>query len=184
MEGALGWISAVADWVGQFIPRWVIVPTTHAAIKFVKGSTVVKLGAGLHFYWPLTTQFVIHPVVRQANDLRAQTIVTTDHRTAVVAGLIVFEVADAEKLLAQTFDPDETIRDVAVSAIHDVCIQYAWPDLHASARSGALDRQLLKEARRHLDRYGVRVLKMTLTDMAPCRVYRVVQASDATTSTH
>lgn len=180
MDGALGWISAIAEWFGQFIPRWVIVPTTHGAVKFVKGATVVKLGAGWHMYWPLTTQLTIYPVARQANDLRAQTIVTTDQRTAVIAGLIVFEVADIEALVAHTFDPDDTVRDISLSAIHDACIQHSWPSLQEAAKSGALDRELLKEARRHLDKYGVRVLKMALTDLAPCRVYRLVQATNQT----
>lgn len=175
MDGALGWISAIAEWFGQFIPRWIIVPTTHGAVKFVYGDRVVTLRAGWHLYWPLTTQMTVYPVARQANDLRAQTIVTKDNKTAVVAGLIVYEVPDIELLVAQTFDPDDTIRDVALSAIHDVCIQYSWDDLHAAAQSGALDRDLLKEARRNLERYGVKVLKMALTDLAPCRVFRLVQ---------
>lgn len=177
MEGALGWISAIAEWFGQFIPRWVIVPTTMGAVKFVRGSRVVKLSAGWHLYWPLTTQMTIYPVVRQANDLRAQTIVTKDNHTAVIAGLIVYEVSDIEALVAQTFDPDDTIRDIALSAIHDACIQYTWDGLHLAAQSGALDRDLLKETRRNLERYGVRVLKMALTDLAPCRVFRLVQTN-------
>lgn len=177
VNSALGWISAIAEWFGQFIPRWIIVPTTHGAVKFVRGHTVVKLGAGWHMYWPLMTQVTVYPVARQANDLRAQTIVTRDDKTAVVAGLIVFEVSDLEALVAQTFDPDDTIRDVALSAIHDVCIQYDWQGLHAAAQSGALDRDLLKETRRNLERYGVKVLKMALTDLAPCRVFRLVQTS-------
>lgn len=177
MDGALGWISAIAEWFGQFIPRWQIVPTTHGGVKFVRGAHVVKLEAGWHVYWPVTTQMVIYPVKRQANDLRAQTVVTTDNRTAVVGGLIVYEVSDIERLVAETFDPDDTIRDVALSAIHDVCIQYDWGGLHAAAQSGELDRALLKETRRNLERYGVRVLKMALTDLAPCRVYRLVQSN-------
>ena len=44
-------------------------------------------------------------------------------------------------------------------------------------RTGELDRKLKAEARKELERYGVRVLKMTLTDLAPVRVLKIVQAT-------
>ena len=92
MDGALGWISAVAEWFGQFVPRWVVVPTTHGAVKFVRGSRVVLLGPGLHFYWPLVTIFVLHPVAEQTTDLAAQTITTGDGRPALVRAVIAYEI--------------------------------------------------------------------------------------------
>ena len=109
MDGALGWISAVAEWFGQFVPRWVVVPTTHGAVKFVRGSRVVLLGPGLHFYWPLVTIFVLHPVAEQTTDLAAQTITTGDGRPALVRAVIAYEIENLETLIARNFDPDDTI---------------------------------------------------------------------------
>lgn len=177
MESALAWIGAIAEWVGRFVPRWEIVQTTHGAIKFVRGSKVVALGAGLHWFWPVTTEFYTYPVARQAVDLRAQTLVTRDDRVIIVGGMVVFEINDLEAIFAHTFMPDETIRDISLSAIHDVCCQQTWDELKEAQRSGKLDRDLRREVKRSLDSYGVKVLKTTLTDLAPCRVLKLVQST-------
>lgn len=176
MESAVAWIGAIFNWLGAFIPRWVIIDSTHAAVKFVRGSRVVACAAGIIWYWPVTTNLVLHPIARQTANLKSQTIMTSDERTVIVGGLIVFEISDIEKVLAHTFDPDETIKDICLSTIHDVCCQLTWTELHAEQRSGALDRKLRAEAKKDLDRYGVRVIKMTLTDLAPCRVLKLLNA--------
>lgn len=176
MESALGWIAQIVQWIGQFIPRWVIIHTTHGGVKFVYGHRVIPLAAGFHFYWPLTTDIVVYPVARQAVDLRSQTLTTADGRTIVAGGLIVYEIDDIEKILAHTFDPDDTIKDIALSAVHDVCAGKTWEELQTEVRSGRLDTALRSEARKFLAPYGVKLLKMTLTDLAPCRVLKLVQS--------
>lgn len=177
LDTALGWVGQIAEWVGKFIPRWEIVNPVYGAIKFVRGSRVVPLGPGIHWYWPVTTEFHTHPIARQAVDLRAQTLVTTDDRSIVVGGLIVYKIEDIAKIVACTYDEDQTIRDIALSAIHDVCSQFSWADLKAEYRKGTLDTKLRREAQKGLDDYGVRVLKTTLTDLAPCRVIKLLQTT-------
>jgi regulator of protease activity HflC (stomatin/prohibitin superfamily) len=112
--------------------------------------------------------------VRQTVDLRAQTLCTTDDKSIVVGGMIVYEIYDIEAIVARTFEPDDTIKDISLSAIHDVCCQKSWDELKEAQRTGALNRELKKEAARELDKFGVKVLKTTLTDMALCRVIKLM----------
>jgi hypothetical protein len=44
-------------------------------------------------------------------------------------------------------------------------------------RAGALDRELREEAAKGLKSYGVKVLRTTLTDLAPARVLKIVQST-------
>jgi regulator of protease activity HflC (stomatin/prohibitin superfamily) len=177
MDSALAWIGQIAEWVGQFIPRWVVLDTTMGAVKFVRGKKVVPLGAGVHFYWPLVTNISSYPVARQADDLRSQTIVTTDDKTIIVGGMIVYKVFDIEKLVAHTFCPQQTILDITLTAFHDVCCQLSWTELREQQRSGRLDTKLKAKVKKALEPYGVRVLKTMLTDLAPARVLKVVQST-------
>ena len=177
MEGALAWVGHIADWLGQWIPRWTIVNTNQGAVKFVKGHTAIACGPGIHWWWPVTTNFITYPTARQTANLKSQTVMTSDDRTIAVGGMIVYEVSDITAILAHTFDPDETIKDIALSSIHDACCQLSWHELREQQRNGALDRKLKAEARKDLDRYGIKVLKMTLTDLAPCRVLKLVNAT-------
>jgi len=183
---ALDWIGQIADWLGRFIPRWTIVETTHGAIKFrsfrlrnllrfrAPQMDVIAFGPGVHVFWPAASEFVAYPITRQATDLRAQTLCTTDDRSIVVGGMVVYEIYDIEKIVARTYEPDDTIRDVALSAVHDVCCQKSWAELKQAQRDGSLDRELKKEVSRELDKFGVKVLKTTLTDLALCRVLKLM----------
>lgn len=179
MEAAFAWINAIAEWVGQFVPRILILDTTMGAVKFVRGKKAVALAPGLHLYWPLTTTVHTYPIARQADDLRSQTVVTSDDKVVVVGGLIVYEVDDILKLVGATFRPQDTIKDISLTAIHDVVCQLGWEDLKAQQRSGALDRKLRSETAAALKTYGVKVLKVQLTDLAPTRVIKVMQSTQA-----
>jgi regulator of protease activity HflC (stomatin/prohibitin superfamily) len=177
IESALGWIGQAVEWFALWIPRRVIIEATHAGVKFKRGSHVVALAPGLHVFWPITTTLHVFPVVRQAVDLRAQTLVTRDDRSLAVGGLIVYEVTDIVALIGHTYDPDDTIRDIALSAIHDVCSRYTYAQLRDLNESGELARLMRGACRRGLKPYGVRVLKTTLTDFAPCRVHKLITST-------
>lgn len=177
MENAFAWLGKVMEWIGDFIPKRVILDVTMGGCKFIGGRKVKVLGPGVHWYWPFWTQLHTYPTARQADNLSSQTVVTTDDRTVVVGGMIVYEVADIEKILAHTYKPQDAIRDLALTAIHDVICQLSWEELKSAQRSGALDRKLRSECRAALLPYGVTTLKVQLTDLAPARVVRLVQSS-------
>lgn len=174
MNEALAWIGQLIDWVGRFVPRWVILDTTEGAVKYIRGSKVVALGAGIHWYWPLVTTWQTYPTARQADDLRSQTIVTMDDKTIIVGGMLVYEVKDIEKLLAHTHNPATTVTDIALTAVHDVCCRHTWEELKAGQRKGTLDTKLKNTAQDALSDYGVKVVKCMLTDLAPTRVIKVM----------
>jgi regulator of protease activity HflC (stomatin/prohibitin superfamily) len=177
MDAALGWIGHIVSWFGAFIPRWTIIRTTHGGCKFVRGSKVIALGPGLHFYWPVTTELLTYPTARQAADLRTQTLMTTDGKTLVVGGLIVYEIKDIEAILAHTWDPEQTVKDIALSAIHEVLVRMSWIDIRTASELGTLNLRLRKRVRSELAKYGVKVLKCTITDLAQTRVYKIIQST-------
>lgn len=197
MSEALAWVGQIAEWIGQFIPRWKHIDTTFGGVKFTgfflprrlrvkcggfDGEMKIEtLGPGLHWFWPATSTIDIYPTARQTDDLRSQTLVTTDGKSIVVSGMVVYEVVDVEKLLTQNFKATQTISDISLTAVHDVCCQLSWQDLQADQRSGALDKKLLAETRKALAPYGVKVVKTMLTDLAPCRVLRLLQSTATTT---
>lgn len=177
MQGALEWIGQIADWLGQFIPRWIILDPTMGGVKYVRGKRIVALGPGLHFWWPLLTKIDTYPTARQADDLRSQTLVTTDDKVIIVGGMVVYEVVDIVKLLAHTYMPSQAIKDISLTAIHDVCCRMSWEELKTEQRKGTLDTKLKHAARAALGDYGVHVLKTMLTDLAPARVYKILQST-------
>lgn len=192
MEAALGWIGAIIEWLGQFIPRWTVVDTRHewikwcgARVKWDRGyprwdqeMIVSSGGAGIIWHWPAVTQWYMYPTARQSFDLRAQTVTTKDEITVLVGGLISYKVTDIEKAIGLTWDTDETIRDMALTVLHDVIEAHDWAWLRDKSNSKALKKELRTEARRVLEPYGVQVLKLSLTDFAKTRVVKIALSND------
>jgi regulator of protease activity HflC (stomatin/prohibitin superfamily) len=179
MNGALEWIGQLIEWVGKFIPRWVIMDTTEGGVKFVCGKNAKGIGPGIHWYWPLVTTIVMYPTARQADNLRSQTMVTQDDRVIVVEGMIVYSVTDVLTLLSTSHSAATTIKDIALTAVHDVCCNMSLTELMSENRRGTLDTKLKNAAQKVLASYGVKVEKMMLIELAPCRVLKLIQTTSS-----
>lgn len=189
MNGAFEWIGWVAERIGQFIPRWLVVDTRHGAVKWctVRVRDLVRfkwdptckvsvVSAGFVIYWPLFTELELYPIAYQTMPLVAQDIVTTDGRTVTARGVLAYEIQDLEVLLAHTFDPEDTVRDIAGTSFHDVLCHQSWDELQRG-QGRTLDTKLKNEAQKDLRERGVLVHKFTLNSLAPARVLRVVQST-------
>jgi regulator of protease activity HflC (stomatin/prohibitin superfamily) len=176
MDSALAWIGQIAAWLGAFIPRWNILDTTEAAIKFKRGKNPVFCGPGIHWYWPVLSTWHVYPTARQADRLQTQTIVTMDDKIIVVGGLIVYRVGDLLKLLTTTHNPATTVTDITLTSIHEICCRLSWEQLKDEQRKGTLDTKLKNAAQYDLVSYGVLVEKVMLIDLSPARVLKVMQS--------
>src|ERR1041385_6022960 len=135
LESPLGWIGQIADWVGRFIPRREILNTTEGAIKYsgfvlplwlrvwcggFDGDFRVSVhSAGVHWYWPWTSRWDVHPTARQTDRLGTQTMESKDGKTFLVSGTITYHVTDLAAFVTQTHSPLMTVVDTAMLALHD-----------------------------------------------------------------
>jgi len=177
VDAAFAWVGKLAEWFGQFIPQAVIIDTTQGAVKFIRGWKVVALKPGLHVYWPLTTRLRTYATARQSVNLTTQTLITTDDKVIIVGGMVVYEIRDIKAILAETWDPDQTIKDIAMSAVHGVLSQMSMAEIRQGIELGTLQLRLRKRVRLELKKYGVKVLKTMLTDFAPARVLKIIQST-------
>jgi regulator of protease activity HflC (stomatin/prohibitin superfamily) len=191
MESAFGWLGEIFNALLSLVPQIVLCRATHAGVKFQAGRTVRLLRpdngvpfpcikwwksfpylwfqrTGVHVYWPLVTETEIVPVKRQTTNLVNQYLCTSDGSTIGVGGIIVYEVSDVEKLLTECYDYEDTIQDLALAAIKKVVTSHSITDLQKG--NGKVDKELTLELRKDLSRFGVRTVRVTLSDLAPCRM--------------
>jgi regulator of protease activity HflC (stomatin/prohibitin superfamily) len=178
IDAAFGWLGQLVEWFGAFVPRWKIIPVTEGGVKYVYGKHVKLVPPGIVWYWPVCTMLETYPTVRQTDNLPSQTLMTADERTITVGGMVIYEVSDVVKLLTGTHSAMRAITDICLAAVHGVCCEMTFDELHAEQRKGTLDTKLKNGAKRQLEDYGVKVLKVQLTDMAPARVIRLVQTTN------
>lgn len=174
LTSAFGWIGDLAKAIGSFVPRLLIVRSSHRVVKYVCGSEVVLLEPGLHVYWPLVTEIEPVAVVQQGIDLPTQLVETADGYTLAVGGVAEYEIVDAVRFLANTENGFDTIRFVCTAAILRVVRRSDLQELR-SAGDG-LERSLTRGAQRLLTRYGVRVRRVGLSDFARTRAVHLTGA--------
>jgi regulator of protease activity HflC (stomatin/prohibitin superfamily) len=189
VETALGWLGDIFRAVLRFIPQLIIVRATHAGIKFRHGSDVIQIlhnngvwrfnlswrfpfirfrRTGIHFIWPLVTEHEVVPIKRQTINLAVQYLCTKDGKKIGVGGIVVYEIDDVEKLLTECHDYDETIQDLSLSGIKKVITSHRFAYLLEN--SNKVDTELTRGLRQALARFGVKVIKVTLSDFAECRM--------------
>lgn len=183
METAFAWLGQLIQWFAKFIPHVLFIDITQAAIKFRLGDEITRLLPGrLHVYWPFVSVVKIVDIARQTLDLTTQTFETKDGASVLVSGMITYQVTDPVALLTTVYDPDNTIRDVGMTVIQEVLIQYTYDELRNGTVEGTLRKELVREAQRELKTFGIKVLKVGLKDLVRTTVYKVAleQSTDGT----
>jgi regulator of protease activity HflC (stomatin/prohibitin superfamily) len=165
----LDWLTDILRWVGKFVPRVVIIRATHSGCKFVRGKHARQMDPGIHVLWPLLTEFVTYPTVRQSVNLSTQTLLTKCGATVAVGAIVVFEVDNPLELLAHSYDPDDTVRDLSMASVKSYVVGATLEDL----RHRRMDRMLTRRIANSLRPWGVKVIRAQMTDLSPCRVIKL-----------
>ena len=174
MGSAFAWFGEIIQWVGAFIPRLLIVRATERGVKWVHGKKVVAMQPGLHFYWPVVTEFTIRVVARQTLNMPAQTLITKDKKQVVVTGMVVYNVNDIVKAIGeQSWDVDNTVGDLTQAAIVGVVTNTNFDEL--SKLDDQMIDKLTDATRKKLKKFGVYIEKCFLTDFCTTKVLRIVQ---------
>lgn len=189
LDSALGWIGKIADWIGQWIPRWFVCPMNHGFVKFEgfflpaalrrykDAMRVTYCGPGLHWYWPATTLTDQYPTAFQTDNLPSQSFETSDGYSITVGGSVSYSVTDLVTLLTTNYGQQKTIAVHTLSAIHRVCCCMKLEELKDEQRRGTLNTKLRIAAQKLLTEFGVKVEQCSLTDLTKSRAIRLIQST-------
>lgn len=173
MEAAFAWIGWIFEWLGKFVPRLLIVRSTHAGVKFVHGSRAVELKPGLHFYWPVVTEVEVLPVARQTHNLVTQVLMTKDGKSIVIGAVVIYEINSIVDALSNNWDVSDTISDVTQMAVVNVVNAWDFAELQKEL-GGKVENELSIETRKQLKPFGVKVIRCGVSDFSLCRTHRVI----------
>ncbi len=172
MESALGWIGDLVAWLVDFLPHLEVIPKTHAGVKFVRGWKVKVLEPGMHWYWPITSDIITAPVVRQSLQLDGQTLTCADGKCIYISMVMVYSIHDIEEALVETWEFDDTIEDIAQKCTASRVAEYDRDYL--LSHIDAFSDDLLDWIEDRLTAYGVTLSGVGIVDLAPVKVYRFV----------
>lgn len=167
VDRAFGWIGEIFQTLLKLLPWLVIVPATHEGVAFVLGKHVRKWGPGLHWYWPVATQYKIIAVVRQTQLIQSKVVMTQDHKTVIVGALVTYYIDDVVTALAKVADLASDVMERSQGAIFETISKYSLEEIQAD-RSSFKD-VLTQRSGEALNGYGVQILQVQLTEFAPTR---------------
>jgi len=172
MDSALGWIGQIASWFGAFVPTWILIRATEGGVKFLPGGRTEVLGPGLHWYWPATTELDVQAVVRQVLDTTPQTLMTQDHQSVYVAGVVIYTINDLNLYMVENYDAAESLDDMVQSAVRRSIVNREFAAIQAGRAE--MDNRLTADVQKALEPFGIAVEACRLTDFSKAQVTNLV----------
>lgn len=171
MDQVFGWIGQIFQTLLKLLPWLVIVPATHGGVAFVHGHRVKEWKPGLHWYWPVATNYKLMATVRQTQMIRSKVVMTKDLRTVIVGALVTYFVNDIVAALAKIADLPSDIMERSLEVILAEVSEHTLEETHADRI--AFNAGLTERVGHALNGYGVEILQVQLTEFAPCRAFAI-----------
>ena len=165
------WIGHIVEWLGSFIPRILHVKCTHEGVMF-SGSKSKVIKPGMHIYFPFYSEPMLYPVKRQTINLPGQVIILKDGKEVLANVAVVYEVCDIHKALVETYDLEDTVRDVSQGSVKRVLSEKTIEDVQNHQHK--IDIILSRKVRSILHPFGIKVIKAFITDFGRTRILRLV----------
>lgn len=154
--------------LGKDILPFVIVEQWNEAIvlRFGKYHRLIK--PGIHLKIPFFDSVWETETITQSIDMNPQSITTADSKNIVVKAIIRFSVVDTKTYVTSIMKPHDVLVDTTQGMIREIIEETRWYDLVG------IDKQLTTEVGKFMKRWGIKVEKVTLTDLAEIPSYRVI----------
>lgn len=140
----LAWLNELMTWLGRWFPRIVLVKAAHAAVWFGPGGKFRRCEPGLHWYWPITSEFTIVSMRSRTTEIASQL-----HGSEAVSIAVQYAIADPVTLLLRQNDVFSMLDDRA-----QACLALSY---RADSPSEKIAAAVLADLRGEFAPHGVRI---------------------------
>ena len=163
-------IAAIQQFGKDLFPLFVIDMWEEGVVlrggKFLK---VVK--PGMYLKIPFLDAVWKHTVITQSIDIPPQSVTTADNKNVVVKGIIRFTISDVKLFLTTITEPKDVLTDTTGGMIREIIEDTNWTDIVD------IDKKLTAEVSKFVKKWGIKVQKVTLTDLQIANSIRIIQDS-------
>lgn len=158
MTNALAWLNDLVQWLGRWIPRFVLIHPTHLGVRFGPKGGSVAVGPGLVFYWPITHDLIQVPITAQSIQLSGQVLHLANGESHMVPRICIcilnvqFSIKDAVKAATRILNFHALVANRAQSA----AAQYWRGDMDARGWIAPAQEQLEQE----MEEFGIRIHRL------------------------
>ena len=141
-----------------------------SGIRTTLGSHYSSTPSGWYVFWPLIQSTIKITVTPQIVDLREQSLTTLDGEKQVISGAVEYDIRDAVKAILCVQDYDKNLPTLCLGKISD----YVEAHPASECRSALIKAELRKEIREHVNKWGIRILNIFITDNVSAKTIRVM----------
>lgn len=123
---------------------------------------------GINFKLPIIDKIHTCYTITHTLHLDSQTLTTSDSKNVIIRSIIRFNVFDVKKYLLTITNPDGVLIDTTQGIIRTIVNSKKFNEL------SSINDELTKEVSHTVKDWGIDVEKVTLTDLAQIRTYRLI----------
>lgn len=159
----LAWAGDLLKVVGDLIPKRILVPLTHRAVKFKHMTEAIELEPGKYWYVPFFSSVHIVPVVKQTISLGVQRLVTSDGRVIHLESSILYEVTDLKKAMTDFYCFEVQVDDDSKAVISHYINELTYEGIVNNIKG--INAELTNRIKQRLKMYGIEVHRLQLTTL-------------------
>ncbi len=156
--------------IRDLVKPWVIVNDYERGIILRLGKYLKKLEPGRHWKRPFYDMPLAETVVMTTLRPGQQTITTLDKKEIVITPVIRYEIRDIKPYLLEMYDQKATIGDIVQGAIKSTVEKHNYAEI----LSKDIEGEVLRQVRKELNQYGIKIAKVTFVDLAKMKSIRVL----------
>lgn len=164
-------ITLIQQFIHELLPIFII-DEWEEAIVLRNGKFLKTVKPGLYLKIPFFDSVWKHATITQSIDIPPQSVTTADGYNVVVKGIIRFTILDIKTFLLTITQPQDVLTDTTGGMIREIIEETAWSNIID------IDKKLTSEVGKFVKKWGIKVEKVTLTDLQIASSIRVIQ--DAT----
>lgn len=165
-------IDLIIDFI-RILQCATIVHEYERGVRFRFGRAGKKaLKPGLRLQFPFYVDSIsTETVVLTTRDLPAQALTTKDGVSLVVSAVVTYRIKDVRTFMCEVEDADGVLADASRGTIRQVVVGKTWQEIQEGGAE--LDEAITKAVRRPAHKWGLKVEKVQLSDVARARAFRL-----------
>lgn len=164
------WLKELIERLICLIPRIQLINPDEAGVRITGGKRYRAKGPGWYIYWPIIQECKKITTTPQIVDLREQSLTTSDGKKQVISGAVEYDIRDAVKAILKVQDYDKNLPTLCLGKITDYVESHPASDCRASL----IKAEIRKEIREHVNKWGIHILNIFITDNVSAETYRVM----------
>lgn len=165
------------DFIHEFLDLfvfWVVIDEFERGVVKTAGKRRRKqctLDPGFHFVWPLgIDEVLVDNVVPCVDEFEEQSLTTSDGKSITLKAVVMWSIADIEKLLFDVEDADSALEEATCGTIGEIVAGATWEEVHSPQFQKTVERKVRARVRK----WGIKIHTVQFKDLTQSRAIRLL----------